>query len=511
MKNPFHLIAPKSDVAGKDVAMIDVDHTYTRDELMGRAGRILERLSQDISPGDRCIVSLKNGPDFFAGLVGCWAAGVTPVVLDPAVRSELASAMEMTGAKAVIQSEQTSPFEKGGRGDFYFTILTDGTTAAPPRIPEVADDAPVLFLFTSGSTGKPTLVPKTFRQIEVEVDFIFGLFDGPLRVAGLIPWCHIWGLLSTFFVPLKHGGVCDLRGGISARGVLEHAASGELDFVAGVPVYYQAMVHLVEEGVVPPFTTSCRFGSSSAPLSLEVRNRFRALTGAGITDIFGSTETGGIAYRREDGPWIVQPHVETRIDEDGKLDVRSDSVSIKDDDGFFTISDVVERTEDGFVLLGRQDDVVKIGGRRIALGEITRVIEMCPDVLRAAVITENVAGTLRLLAYVEPKTDNLTSKDIKAFVRSKLADHKVPRTVRIVAELPLTSSGKLDRRKLKELASVMSNTEVSGQGPTNGPNEQVPPSTKGDRGISSKKCEIQSPRPPFSQGEISSRSSKRED
>ncbi len=473
MKNPLDLIAPKSLPRYDDVAMMDTERAYTLSELMRRAGRIGERLSAAISRGDRCIVSLKNGPDFFAGLVGCWAAAVTPVVLDPAVRSELASAIEMTGARAVIQSEDGAgesstesprpPFSKGEisssnsraeNGAEVAVLIADGEMGDTPVIWDFADDAPVLFLFTSGSTGKPTLVPKTFRQIEVEVDFIYRLFDQPRRVAGLIPWCHIWGLLSTFFVPLKHGGVCDLRGGISARGVLDHAASGELDLVAGVPVYYQAMVRLVEEGAVESFETSCRFASSSAPLSPELRNRFKSLFGAGITDIFGSTETGGIAYRREDGPWTVQPHVEIRIDEDGTLNVRSDSVSIRNDDGFFTISDVVEPTKNGFILLGRQDDVVKIGGRRIALGEIARVIEMCPDVLRAVVMTTSVAGTLRLLAYVEPKTGSLTSKEVKAFVRTMLADHKVPRTVRIVSELPLTSSGKIDRRRLKEIAAT---------------------------------------------------------
>lgn len=449
MANPGFLIS--TQVTATDCVVVrDVDRDYTMGELMKRAFSVADALSNLADKGDNCIVSLKNGPDFFASLIGCWAAGLTPVVLDPMVRSELTNAAEMTGAKIVIYGGETA--------------LACGLTALIPdpvgesgvisKIPDIADKAPVLFLFTSGSTGKPTLVPKTFRQIEVEVDFIATLFGKPRRVAGLVPWCHIWGLLSTFFVPLKTGGICDLRGGISARGVLEQVAAGTIDFVVAVPVYYQAMVRLIEEGAVPPFSTTCRFASSSAPLSPQVRDRFKALTGEGITDIFGSTETGGIAYRHEDGPWRVQPHVETRIDEDGRLRVRSDSVSFQTDDGFFAIGDVVEPVENGFVLLGRQDDVVKIGGRRLALGEITRVVEACPGVFHAAVLTENVAGTLRLLALVEPKDPALTAKDVKTFVRSKLADHKVPRTVRIVPALPLMPSGKLDRRKLAEMIAA---------------------------------------------------------
>lgn len=429
------------------VAIVDVDRAYTLGELLHRAGGTARALSNLARTGDRCIVSLKNGPDFFAGLAGCWSAGVTPVVLDPMVRSELAGAAEMTGATVVICGQET-PLPCG------LTPLSPSPTedAGPmPDIPELPDESPVLFLFTSGSTGRPTLVPKTFRQIEVEVAFIAKLFGEPRRVAGLVPWCHIWGLLSTFFVPLKTGGVCDLQGGISARGVLEHAAKNALDLVAAVPVYYQAMVRLIEEGAVPKLATTCRFASSSAPLSAEIRERFKALTGAGITDIFGSTETGGIAYRHEDGPWKVQPHVAIKIDEDGKLHVRSDSVSFQTEDGFYAIGDLAAPAENGFILLGRQDDVVKIGGRRMALGEITRVVEACPGVFHAAVLTENVAGTLRLVAFVEPKDPTLTGKDVKAFVRSKLADHKVPRTVHIIEALPLMPSGKLDRKKLAAL------------------------------------------------------------
>lgn len=447
MANPIFLISPKNEALGDKVALIDENRSWTGNELMRRAGDVAAALPALAGFEDRCIVSLKNGPDFFAGLVGCWAQGVTPVVLDPAVRSELAFAAKMTDAKAVILGEGVST----SAGLATLVPKEVRKTGHIPKIREIEDDKPVLFLFTSGSTGKPTLVPKTFRQIEVEANFIFELFNRPSRVAGLIPWCHIWGLLSTFFVPLKHGGVCDLGSGISARGILERAAENALDLAAGVPVYYQAMVRLLEEGVVPPFKTRCRFASASAPLSPELRARFKKMTGTGITDILGSTETGGIAFRHEDGPWTAEPHVEIKIDEAGRLYARSPSVSFDTRDGFVAVGDMAEPVEGGFVLLGRQDDVVKIGGRRIALSEITRTVEACPGVFHAAVAAETVAGTLRLSAYVEPKNPELRAKDVKAFVRSRLADHKVPRTIHIVSKLPLTSSGKLDRRKLKAI------------------------------------------------------------
>ena len=102
----------------------------------------------------------------------------------------------------------------------------------------------------------------------------------------------------------------------------------------------------------------------------------------------------------------------------------------------------------GFVLEGRKDDIVKIGGRRTALGEVQGVVESCPSVLHAAVLATRVAGVNRLVAYVEPSTADLDTQAVKAFVREHLADHKVPRVVHIVEKIPRTPAGKIDRQRL---------------------------------------------------------------
>jgi acyl-coenzyme A synthetase/AMP-(fatty) acid ligase len=321
------------------------------------------------------------------------------------------------------------------------------------RIEGVPTDIPILYLFTSGSTGRPTLVPKLQEQIAVEVDFISGLFEAPKRVAGLVPWCHIWGLLTSFFVPFYCGGVCDLRGGISARGVLELVAASALDLVAAVPVYYKAMVKLMAAGLVSVPPDAAKFTSASAPLGPETRAAFYRLSGCNITDIYGSTEAGGIAYRHDDGPWIPEPHVEMRVDADGLLDVRSPSVSLPGEDGFFSTGDLIRKSGDGFVLLGRGDDVVKIGGRRIALGEISTAIETLSGVARAAVLTEQVSGSPRLVAVVESDGE-VTASAVKAHVRTRLADHKVPRVVRFLERLPMTPSGKFDRQRIASLLAA---------------------------------------------------------
>jgi acyl-CoA synthetase (AMP-forming)/AMP-acid ligase II len=445
--NPLDLVTCKQP--GKKSRIVTALGEFSDDELMGRAAAISEQLSQQGLGGTRGIVSLKNGPDFFAGLVGAWLAGAAPVLLDPMLKKELLSAAEMTHARFLVSD---TLFADALPGDIA-VIAPEGRRAVLPDPPHTPEEEPILYLFTSGSSGKPTLVPKTYRHIEVEVDFISALFDRPERVASLVPWCHIWGLLSSFFVPLRAGGACDLTAGVSGRTVLERASAGLLDLVVAVPAYYQAMVRLLEAGVVDRPDPRCRFASSSAPLTAALRRSFTALGHTRLTDIYGSTEAGGIAFRHKDGPWTVQPHVAVRVDADGALWVRSPSVSFETADGFYRIGDIVSPTDNGFVLLGRGDDVVKIGGRRIALGEIQTALEAFPEILRAAVFSVERRGALRLAAVIEPVAAGAAPDEeaIKKYLRGRLADHKVPGIIRVVDRIPLAASGKVARQALPAL------------------------------------------------------------
>jgi acyl-coenzyme A synthetase/AMP-(fatty) acid ligase len=425
-------------------AVLDSSGAHTRGELLKRAAGLAQRLPDSIA-GSLAIVTLDGGPGFVSALAGCWLAGATPVLLDPLVRHELGRALELTGARVVLAGPGSLAMELP---DGVTSLTPNRATATARPAPEVADDAPLVQLFTSGSTGEPTLVPKTFAQIEVEVRFLASRFDNPRRVAGLVPWCHIFGFLVSFLLPLRLGGLCDLTGGISPRSVLARAGEERLDLVVAVPAIYRVMIRLLESGGLPPIPETCRFVSSGAPLPAETRSRFARLTGCRIVDIYGSTEAGGVAHRDDDGPWIPQPHVEWRIAEGGHLEVRSESVSVGQPGEYYRIGDLVRPAGGGFELEGRADDVVKIGGRRVSLGEVQQAVEACPGVEGAAVLAVELRGELRLSAVVETGGEAVTGDRVKTFVRGRLADHKVPRVVRVVAQLPRTPAGKVDRREV---------------------------------------------------------------
>jgi acyl-coenzyme A synthetase/AMP-(fatty) acid ligase len=116
--------------------------------------------------------------------------------------------------------------------------------------------------------------------------------------------------------------------------------------------------------------------------------------------------------------------------------------------------DLAERDGDGFFLYrGRADDLLKVGGIYVAPAEIERCLATHPDVVECAVVAADREGLTRSCAWVVVRAGTTsTAEALRAFVRERLAPHKVPREVRFVASLPRTGSGKIDRAALREAA-----------------------------------------------------------
>jgi acyl carrier protein len=100
--------------------------------------------------------------------------------------------------------------------------------------------------------------------------------------------------------------------------------------------------------------------------------------------------------------------------------------------------------------LGRMDEQVKIRGIRIEPGEIESVLNQHPDVHQSAVVASQFAADdVRLVAHVVPKSDRMPSpRELHEFLGGRLPQHMIPSSFVQLEELPLTPSGKIDRRAL---------------------------------------------------------------
>ena len=116
----------------------------------------------------------------------------------------------------------------------------------------------------------------------------------------------------------------------------------------------------------------------------------------------------------------------------------------------YRTGDLVRLRPDGSVeFLGRFDDQVKIRGHRIELGEIEAVLETHATVRKAVVHPQDdTAGGKRLVAYIVPNSDGISAETLRQFVSERLPEYMAPSHFETMSDLPLTPSGKVDRRAL---------------------------------------------------------------
>ena len=189
---------------------------------------------------------------------------------------------------------------------------------------------------------------------------------------------------------------------------------------------------------------------------------FREKTGVDVIEVYGSTETGGVATRRrflDQESWVHMDPVDWRI-RDGSLCVRSDFLSPtlpRDGDGFFVTADCADPDGDGrFILRGRVDDIVKIGGKRVDMAAVQAKLKQIPGVYDAVVMALPVRTGRQneLAALVATRLDVM---DVRRGIAGISEAYAVPKRLAVVEEIPMTPSGKYDRTEIERILKTGKN------------------------------------------------------
>ncbi|HSZ82694.1 MAG TPA: AMP-binding protein [Polyangia bacterium] len=345
-------------------------------------------------------------------------------------------------------------------------------TRAAPWSPEFPADRTLACVCTSGSTGAPLACRKTARQILGEAAMLARLFDvGPSsRVLATVPAHHIYGLLFGTLVPFMGGGALVRATPLHAETIAATARARGADVLCSVPAHLRGLGELG----VGALSGLRRVFSSAAPLDAETATRVAAVVGRAVTEIFGSTETGGIAWRdaAAGARWRPLPGVSVDAEEDGAMIVRSpfveaaparSGVDVEDPPRHRSADRIAAHGDGTFELLGRGDGIVKIGGTRVSAAEIEQRLRAAPGVTDAAVLSVSVGGARghELWAAVAP-----ASVDV-AELRAALARHvdavAIPRRFRAVAALPREDNGKLGRARLSALFAPRAGDAKAGE------------------------------------------------
>ncbi|GAB1543624.1 non-ribosomal peptide synthetase [Scytonema sp. NUACC21] len=351
-------------------------------------------------------------------------------------------------------------------------------------------------IYTSGSTGKPKGVMNTHRGICNRLLWMLGAYqltatDHVLQKTTFSFDVSIW----EFFCPIITGArlvIAQPGGHQDSRYLVNLIAQQKITTVHFVPSMLQ--VFLLEQGLED---CSClrRVFCSGEALLFELQESFFARLKCELHNLYGPTEAA-----IEVTSWQCQPQSNITIVPIGRpiantqiylLDAHLRPVPIGvrgelhiggigvargylnrpdlteekfipnpfrgsgeasfNSERLYKTGDLARYLPDGNIeYLGRIDHQVKVRGFRIELGEIEIVLTQHQKVQQAAVIArEDQPGTKRLVAYLVPKEEPLSTKELQNFLKEKLPDYMVPSTFVVRENLPLTPNGKVDRKALQ--------------------------------------------------------------
>jgi acyl-coenzyme A synthetase/AMP-(fatty) acid ligase len=340
-------------------------------------------------------------------------------------------------------------------------------SAAPPGPIRFDRDAAWIEFRTSGTTGDGRPVWKALRHLEEEVvaleERLGGCASPDTQVFATASHQHIYGLLFRVLWPLAAGRAFQRETLLHTQELLPRMLASREVALVTTPVH---LTRLAANGGLRPLRSICRVAfSSGGPLDAETAKAVTEQLGSAPVEVFGSTETGGIAIRQRDRDgeaFRALPRVELCRAADGRLEVTSPFVSVGDElPGGRSRTLGADRIEPvpggGFRLLGRADRVVKVAEKRLSLPEMERVLVAHPAVAEASllVLEQRVHAVVAPSASGRPLFERAERRRLREALTRHLAERfdpvLLPRAWRFVAALPRDAQDKIPHAALVAL------------------------------------------------------------
>ena len=414
-----------------------LDHTQLREQALSVAAGLQARGVQ------RMAVHLEDAADLAIALLGAWRASVS--VLLPA---------DLQAQTRQRWSSEVDLWLTDHSADVHLSDLLQ------PALPgaELDLDQCRLSLCTSGSSGEPKRIDKTLRQLANEVEALEQLWGADLGEAwiiGSVATQHIYGLLFRVLWPLCAGRTF-VRRQLAFPEDMQRASREHPQFAwVASPALLKRMGDNLDW---PALSAVRRVFSSGGALPFEAAQSLQQRLQQWPTEILGSSETGGIAWRQGAQPWQPFADVHLSQDADGALRIASPYLPVGHIE---QTADAARIHADGrFELLGRLDRIVKLEEKRISLPMLEQALMAHPWVAetRLGVVQENRAS---LGALVVLSADGLHAlrnqgrRNLTQTLRQHLSQHcealALPRRWRLLRQLPLNAQGKLPQADVAAL------------------------------------------------------------
>ena len=408
----------------------------------------------------RLAVHLEDAGLLAIALLGAWRAGVSvllPADLQPQTRQRWADAVDAWMVEAAD---------------------LDALYQAPLSPATLDLDTCQLSLCTSGSSGEPKRIDKTLRQLANEVQALEALWGADLKdacIIGSVATQHIYGLLFRVLWPL-YAGRTFVRKQLAFPEDLQRASREHASFAwVASPALLKRMGDNLDW---PALSQVSKVFSSGGALPIDAAGNLYDRLRQWPTEILGSSETGGIAWRQGAQPWQPFAEVQLSQDADGALRIASPYLPVGHIE---QTADAARIHSDGrFELLGRLDRIVKLEEKRISLPMLEQALTTHPWVAetRLGVVQENRAFLGALVVLNDEGLHALRNQGRRALtqtLRQHLSQHcealALPRRWRLLRQLPLNSQGKLPQADVEALLlaprpktpDVLEHVEVDGE------------------------------------------------
>ncbi len=422
-------------------------HAGDQLELVAQAHRIAALLG---APGGRVVLSCKHARSYVPGLLGAWLAGST-VELLPNVQAGTLDRVDADVEIAFVLHDVAERQERSAKAIYVPDHLAATDTPVIARtnpFPEIA-----VRMTTSGTTERPRYVEKAMEQLLAELDALATVFAPARCVMSTVPLSHLYGLLFGALLPLRTGARIVSHEALLPADVAAILEREQVDLLISTPAHLRAMA---EE----PMPRGLRVITSGARMPAELHMSLVTGHGWQVTDVFGSTETGGIATRTHPMyAWAPLPGVRVSA-LDGHLVVESPWAGAPR----VELADRIELKPNGsFQYLGRNTELVKIAGKRAQVHELEATVRAIPGVTDAAVLTHATAGKEPRVALAVTLAHDATvgREEITAAIRRQFDAVFVPRMIKIVPQIPRTDRGKVDGEALRALFGISTGAATS--------------------------------------------------
>ena len=467
--------------------------TITYDSLRKQVARLMAQLkSFGIRREDRVAIVLPNGLEVIASFLAVTGVA-TAAPLNAAYKpDEFEFYLDDTNAKAVITGPDAGQeaVDAAPKGAIHIVVTMDDdgeinftgpSGATPSTDSDLGPDDVALVLHTSGTTSRPKRMPLTHKNLTTSLRNVaatYSLNQDDVSLC-IMPLFHVHGLIASTLSTFYSGGTVVVPPRFNPMNFWPVVKDHGVTWYSAVPSLHQALLTRARSGK-PDVPETLRFiRSCSASLPPIVMDELESQFGVPVVEAYGMTEA---AHQMSSNPLppgnrlpgAVGPGTGVEIeimDEEGTLLLTGErgEVVIKGanvitgyennpeanassfTNGWFRTGDEGVLDADGFLTLtGRLKEMINRSGEKISPREIDEVLMDHPAVGEAVAfgVPHRIHGEEAAAAVV--LTGEVTTEELIAFCKEKLADFKVPRTIHVMEEIPRGPTGKISRRFLTE-------------------------------------------------------------